>query len=816
MVERDLHAMGLAARYEKASWTSNPFEPGTAERAAWLAGWQEAEKVTSPLRWRPGADLLDQSLGAQAIVNPSNCVGAMGAGVPLAIRNRYPLVARDFAAACERGDVAIGRPYLAHVDKGSGEVRENETGFAIIHVPTKRNWREPSKAEDVDASLQGLVALLRQHPEIRSLALPLLGAGRGGLDGDQMARLIDRRMAELAEAGLSVTVTAREPDWQAQPRITWSEQARERQSRHERAEKPHAQGTPADEKPWTAKPDRTGRAGDPTTAPAESTDALIEKAATLAMSKAAGTEDTRPVMGFRNQFRWLSNFQSGPVYLDGEPYPTVEHAYQAAKTNNVFQRRDIAKLASPGEAKKAGRRLEIRTDWESAKVAVMDNLLRQKFSDRKYGDRLKGTGTRPLVELNTWGDVFWGQVESQGALQGQNTLGRLLENIRGDLQEGRDLLRLGKPVLEAGMYFSFNGRQRPEVAAQTTFDAILSGDRTATTRFDTWPGTERWREVSPGDVIRFFSEKGNRGRSVDVVITGRHDVDLGKMADHQLERWSQLEGWSPEAAKRDFASAGRGIQLTYVPVADYEGEQSHKMLTDWVGPGLEIDSLSPQRMVAGIGSRQTPPAVQEQMVQIAGELAKQGIGLSSGKAKGADSAFERGHREAGGQPEIFTANDRLSIRHYEIADHFHPVFPTLSDYAQRLQARNASQLFGGDLTRRVMGVIAWTEGGAIKGGTGQALRIAKSFAIPVINLGDPRWRHASVQDVVEQVHAWETHQPRSERAPTSIEPLPKREYAITPAPEAQAPARTAQEAAGVVGQKFGRVRKPAGGSALQR
>ena len=120
-----------------------------------------------------------------------------------------------------------------------------------------------------------------------------------------------------------------------------------------------------------------------------------------------------------------------PVIFDGEVYPSVEHAYQAAKTLDVIARGLFRHtFSTPGEAKRAGRRLELRADWEEIKVSVMESLLRQKFCDARtgLGRQLVDTGDHELVEGNTWGDRFWG-VDGTG----RNVLGKLLMQIRDDL-----------------------------------------------------------------------------------------------------------------------------------------------------------------------------------------------------------------------------------------------------------------------------------------------------------------------------------------------------------------------------------------------
>ena len=133
-----------------------------------------------------------------------------------------------------------------------------------------------------------------------------------------------------------------------------------------------------------------------------------------------------PIDRFAGEFGFLSNFYPAPVTLDGVEYPTVEHAFQAAKTLDESERAWIRRAQTASIAKKRGREVALRDDWESIKVDVMRDLLRRKFAIPELKIWLRATRGRDLVEGNTWNDRFWGQVDGVG----QNWLGRLLMEIR--------------------------------------------------------------------------------------------------------------------------------------------------------------------------------------------------------------------------------------------------------------------------------------------------------------------------------------------------------------------------------------------------
>jgi ribA/ribD-fused uncharacterized protein len=138
---------------------------------------------------------------------------------------------------------------------------------------------------------------------------------------------------------------------------------------------------------------------------------------------------TNTIDSFTGDFKFLSNFYPCKVKLDDVEYPSVEHAYQAAKTLDTEERKPFHThpLPTAGGSKKLGRKLSIRPDWESVKLKVMEDLLIQKFKDDFLKKQLQETGDAKLVEGNWWGDTFWGVDAKKG---GKNHLGLLLMKIR--------------------------------------------------------------------------------------------------------------------------------------------------------------------------------------------------------------------------------------------------------------------------------------------------------------------------------------------------------------------------------------------------
>lgn len=138
------------------------------------------------------------------------------------------------------------------------------------------------------------------------------------------------------------------------------------------------------------------------------------------------------IESFSGHHRFLSNFYACEILLDGEMYPSVEHAYQAAKTLDVDQRETIRRTAAASYAKRLGRRVTLRKDWEHVKLTIMLGLLRQKFQDERLRRLLLRTAPLTLIEGNNWNDTYWGVCDGKG----DNHLGRLLMQVREEIARG--------------------------------------------------------------------------------------------------------------------------------------------------------------------------------------------------------------------------------------------------------------------------------------------------------------------------------------------------------------------------------------------
>ena len=141
---------------------------------------------------------------------------------------------------------------------------------------------------------------------------------------------------------------------------------------------------------------------------------------------------------FSGEYSFLSSFSPASVSDNDYDirYPTVEHGYQAYKTQVYPLRVEIAHKDTPGQAKRAGQRVALRTDWEQVKVSVMRMFVQQKFRNPMLAVQLMDTGDRELCEGNYWHDQYWGDCTcpKHRDVPGQNVLGQILMIVRSELQ----------------------------------------------------------------------------------------------------------------------------------------------------------------------------------------------------------------------------------------------------------------------------------------------------------------------------------------------------------------------------------------------
>lgn len=137
---------------------------------------------------------------AEALVNTVNCVGIMGRGIALQFKNAFPENFKAYAAACRREEVQPGRMFVF-------ETGQLTNPRYIINFPTKRHWRGKSRMEDIEAGLAALVGEIKERG-IRSIAIPPLGSGLGGLDWAK----VRSRIEEVLQGVSGVQIVVFEPN----------------------------------------------------------------------------------------------------------------------------------------------------------------------------------------------------------------------------------------------------------------------------------------------------------------------------------------------------------------------------------------------------------------------------------------------------------------------------------------------------------------------------------------------------------------------------------------------------------------------------
>lgn len=139
------------------------------------------------------------------------------------------------------------------------------------------------------------------------------------------------------------------------------------------------------------------------------------------------------ITSFRGPYAFLSNFYDAEIYYHNLRFSNNEAAFQAQKTTCPRERRRFCSpyLSNPSDAKRLGRTISLRYDWEAVKLQYMYEICMSKFMQHPVlAAKLIATGNAILMEENTWGDRYWGVVNGSG----RNLLGQILMDIRTKLR----------------------------------------------------------------------------------------------------------------------------------------------------------------------------------------------------------------------------------------------------------------------------------------------------------------------------------------------------------------------------------------------
>jgi hypothetical protein len=140
--------------------------------------------------------------------------------------------------------------------------------------------------------------------------------------------------------------------------------------------------------------------------------------------------DEDSIQGFVGEYRFLSNFQPCEIEFEGRTYSCTENAYAAAKCELDSEKDKFVNITA-GQAKRLGRSVLMRSDWDKVKEGIMEELVTIKFTyNEELKKKLLATGNKYLEETNWWGDKFWGVCNGVG----QNKLGKILMRVREKLK----------------------------------------------------------------------------------------------------------------------------------------------------------------------------------------------------------------------------------------------------------------------------------------------------------------------------------------------------------------------------------------------
>jgi ribA/ribD-fused uncharacterized protein len=140
----------------------------------------------------------------------------------------------------------------------------------------------------------------------------------------------------------------------------------------------------------------------------------------------------RMITEFKGKYDFLSNFYESPVELKGLVFPTAEHAFQAAKAKNPYDMLWVLESRTPGIAKRRGRQVEIKPNWDQDRIGEMLIVVTAKFRNPELRGWLQATHDQKLVEGNYWHDQFWGSCNcsEHADVDGKNYLGKILMYVR--------------------------------------------------------------------------------------------------------------------------------------------------------------------------------------------------------------------------------------------------------------------------------------------------------------------------------------------------------------------------------------------------
>jgi len=430
----------------------------------------------------------------------------MGAGVAKAFRDKW-------------GD-AVMKPYADAIK--SGELKPGRAllfdlpdGRKWAALATKDDWRDKSQMQWVESGLKELGEKLREGG-FKSVAITPPGCGNGGLDWKKVEPLVHESLKGIdvsMYAQPSGAMIARDTELDAPARDNPSVLAKDRDGEIRK----HLLGKIVDEP-----------------------EVSFDTAFSPGRSKVVVAMSVQEEPGGR----------AIPIHFKSDEMDN-EDAHRAVA--------DLNRLKKGADVTLGGR-------WARGRSGAWGFVAARMAEGRIPVSGLQSNSPSPAVMVDPhFKDLL---ASHPGA---ERAAGKALaQGAERQGSDDRDMFNGERIAKNATMYFSYGWEARPDVKSQTTFDAILDGERTSTTRFDSWPSSKEWKDLKKGDLVRFYDDRNMTGRSVVVRLDSVERIDMSKMSQQQKEEWSKAEGWSPIHAEKLAERHTGAFQVRYRPVPGQE------------------------------------------------------------------------------------------------------------------------------------------------------------------------------------------------------------------------------------------------------
>ena len=250
---------------------------------------------------------------------------------------------------------------------------------------------------------------------------------------------------------------------------------------------------------------------------------------------------------FNRKYFFLSNFYECPVFYDGLVYNSTEAAFQAAK---ILSGREYFTKMNPPAAKKEGRRVNLREDWEEVKMGVMYDVCYAKFAFNPIlKEKLLKTGDKHLEEANHHGDMIWGTVDGEG----ENNLGKILMQIRKDLADGVKSDLTGFKSFDEFALFNDSKNEDSEISQDASSVSQNPGCKAG---FDA--------EAVKNDLIEwiqeFFRENGPDCNAIVGISGGKDSSTVAALCVEALGRDRVIGVLMPNHVQKDINAAQKLVE----------------------------------------------------------------------------------------------------------------------------------------------------------------------------------------------------------------------------------------------------------------